>query len=84
MLNLLLDAPLLEVAQQLQQCKCYLGNDSGITHLAAMLGIPTIALFGPTDPAIWQPPGPSVEVIYNPVLEQLPVEMVLEKLLRLL
>ena len=84
MLNLLLDAPLLEVAQQLQQCKCYLGNDSGITHLAAMLGIPTIALFGPTDPAIWRPPGPSVEVIYNPVLEQLPVEMVLEKLLRLL
>ena len=84
MLNLLLDAPLLEVAQHLQHCKCYLGNDSGITHLAAMLGIPTIALFGPTNPIIWQPKGPSVEVIYNPLLQQLPVEMVLEKLLRFL
>ena len=28
------------------------GNDSGVTHLAGLLGVPTVALFGPTDPAI--------------------------------
>ena len=41
----------------------YIGNDSGITHLAAARGVPTIALFGPTDPRIWAPPGPAVQVI---------------------
>jgi ADP-heptose:LPS heptosyltransferase len=39
------------------------GNDSGITHLAAALGIRTIALFGPTDPAIYGPVGPAVAVL---------------------
>ena len=41
----------------------YIGNDSGITHLAAACGVPTIALFGPTDPRIWAPRGPAVQVI---------------------
>ncbi|GAC1382204.1 MAG: glycosyltransferase family 9 protein [Ktedonobacteraceae bacterium] len=76
----LINAPLVEVAQHLQQCQGYLGNDSGITHLAAMLGIPTVVLFGPSDPLIWRPVGPSVEVLFERVLEQLPVEMVIERL----
>ena len=41
----------------------YLGNDSGITHLAAACGTPTIALFGPTDLQIWAPLGPRVRII---------------------
>ena len=82
MLEVLIDGPLVVVAEHLQQCKCYLGNDSGITHLAAMLGIPTIALFGPSDPAIWRPLGPHVEVIQERALEQLPVNMVIESILR--
>jgi ADP-heptose:LPS heptosyltransferase len=41
----------------------YLGNDSGITHLAAACNTPTIALFGPTDPNIWGPQGPKVTVV---------------------
>ena len=41
----------------------FVGNDSGITHLAAALGIPAIALFGPTDPAVWGPRGENVLVI---------------------
>jgi len=41
----------------------YIGNDSGITHLAAACGVPTIALFGPTDPRVWAPRGPAVQVI---------------------
>lgn len=35
----------------------YIGNDSGISHLAAACGVPTIALFGPTDPRVWAPRG---------------------------
>ncbi len=80
MLKMLVDAPLLEVAQQLQQCRCYLGNDSGITHLAAMLGVPTVALFGPSDPATWHPVGPSVRVIRAQALEYLGSDVVIEAL----
>lgn len=80
MLHILLDAPLLEVAQVLQQCRYYLGNDAGITHLAAMLGLPTTVLFGPSDPTVWRPLGPSVEVVHQPILTQLPVEIVIEHL----
>lgn len=82
MLEVLIDAPLVVVAEHLQKCSGYLGNDSGITHLAAMLGIPTIALFGASDPAIWRPLGPDVEVIQEHALEQLPVNVVIESVLR--
>ena len=44
-------------------CKGYLGNDSGISHLAAAVGIPTVVLFGPTDPAFWSPQGTDVKII---------------------
>jgi len=81
MLTLLTNAPLLEVAQHLQQCSCYLGNDSGITHLAAMLGVPTVAIFGPTDPKIWRPVGPFVKVQYEPRLEDVSKDAVLEAFL---
>jgi ADP-heptose:LPS heptosyltransferase len=76
----LVDASLLTVARRLQQCQCYIGNDSGLTHLAGMLGLPTLALFGPSDPIIWHPPGPSVTVLHKQALEQLDVETVITKL----
>jgi len=41
----------------------YLGNDSGVTHLAAALGVKTIAIFGPTDPVRWAPRGRSVKIL---------------------
>ena len=41
----------------------YVGNDSGISHLAAAWGAPVVALFGPTDPAQWAPIGPRVTVL---------------------
>jgi len=50
----------------LAQSGLYVGNDSGVTHLAAAWGAPTIALFGPTDPAIWAPTGPHVTVLRAP------------------
>lgn len=42
---------------------CYVGNDSGITHLAAALGVQTTAVFGPTEPAVYGPVGPAVTVV---------------------
>ena len=44
----------------LAQCCAFLGNDSGLTHVAANLGLPTIAVFGPTDPTVWAPRGDHV------------------------
>jgi ADP-heptose:LPS heptosyltransferase len=56
---------LLQLAALLRRSTTYLGNDSGITHLAAALGLPTVAIFGPTDPAIWGPRGPEVRILYE-------------------
>lgn len=41
----------------------FVGNDSGPTHLAAMLGVPTVAVFGPTDPSARVPVGQHVRVV---------------------
>jgi hypothetical protein len=57
------NASLNQVLQVLACSNCFIGNDSGITHMAAALGIKTIALFGPTDPQIYRPLGPDVTVI---------------------
>ena len=53
---------LYDLACLLAAARLYIGNDSGITHLAAASGAPTLALFGPTDPAVWAPRGPNVRV----------------------
>ncbi len=41
----------------------YLGNDSGVSHLAAALGVCCVAIFGPTDPERWAPRGPCARVV---------------------
>ena len=54
---------LYELACWLARARLYIGNDSGITHLAAAVGTPVLALFGPaSDPAVWAPRGPHVRV----------------------
>jgi heptosyltransferase-3 len=53
---------LYELAGWLAQAQMYIGNDSGITHLAAAVGTPVLALFGPTDPEVWTPRGANVQV----------------------
>ncbi len=54
---------LVELAARLANARLYVGNDSGITHLAAALGVPTIAIFGSTDPKVWAPRGEHVRVM---------------------
>ncbi|MDA8432728.1 MAG: glycosyltransferase family 9 protein [Nitrospiraceae bacterium] len=55
--------PLSSIASVLMASSLYVGNDSGITHLAAALGRPVVAIFGPTDPAVWAPLGDKVKII---------------------
>jgi ADP-heptose:LPS heptosyltransferase len=59
--------PILEVLSVLERASLYVGNDSGITHLASALGVPVVALFGPTDPARWAPVGSRVEILLQPI-----------------
>lgn len=54
---------LYELACWLAAARLYIGNDSGITHLAAAAGAPILALFGPADPAVWAPRGERVRVL---------------------
>jgi ADP-heptose:LPS heptosyltransferase len=49
------DLPITKVAALLSLASLFIGNDSGISHLAAALKVPIIALFGPTDPFVWAP-----------------------------
>jgi heptosyltransferase-3 len=51
------------VACLLDRTHVYIGHDSGITHLSGLLGVPTIALFGPTDHSRWAPRGSHVAVL---------------------
>ncbi len=53
----------LQLAEDLGAAGVFVGNDSGVTHLAALLGVPTVAVFGPTDPAVWAPVGAHVRVV---------------------
>ncbi len=51
-----------ELAKELAAARLYVGNDSGITHLAAAVGTPVLAFFGPTDPEVWGPRGANVRI----------------------
>jgi ADP-heptose:LPS heptosyltransferase len=56
--RLLPDLPLRHLAAVLAELQLYVGNDSGVTHLAAALRGPAVAaIFGPSDPVIWAPQG---------------------------
>ena len=47
--------PLAELAVQLSRCRFFIGHDSGITHLAAAVGLPGLVLWGPSVPDVWRP-----------------------------
>jgi ADP-heptose:LPS heptosyltransferase len=56
-------ATYLELLEELSTAAMFIGNDSGPAHLAGIIGLPTVALFGPTNPANWKPLGPKVRVV---------------------
>ncbi len=55
--------PLRRLGATLARAGLFLGNDSGVAHLAAACGTRTLAVFGPTDPAQWAPVGPTVRTL---------------------
>lgn len=57
---------LVELATVLSACRAFVGNDSGVTHIAAALGLTTIVMFGPSDADRWGPRGSHVRVIKAP------------------
>ncbi len=60
---------LYELACWLAGARLYIGNDSGITHLAAAVGTPVVALFVASDPAVWAPRGPNIRIFTSPTVE---------------
>jgi ADP-heptose:LPS heptosyltransferase len=70
---------LVELYTLLTQASHFIGNDTGPTHLAAITGIPTTAIFGPTDPGIWHPLGPKVQIIRGEPIEAISVDQVIAK-----
>lgn len=73
--------PLAELAVLLAGCGGFVGHDSGISHLAAALGLPGLLLWGPSEEAIWRPPSEKVVILRHPRgLPDLPVEHVLERI----
>jgi hypothetical protein len=67
----------------LRSARCFIGNDSGIGHLAAAVGTPVVTIFGPMNPAVWAPRAERGAIVKGD-LAALPVEVVLETALRVL
>jgi ADP-heptose:LPS heptosyltransferase len=57
---------LLTVAACLRRCRLYIGNDSGLMHLAAAAGVPTLGLFGPSPEWRYAPWGPHAAYVRTP------------------
>jgi len=77
--------PLAELAVRLQVGRGFVGHDSGISHLAAALGLPCVVLWANTIEAIWRPQGRQVVVVRdNAGLHALSVQRVVEEVRRIL
>jgi len=57
----IIETSLARTFQILCCCGCFIGNDSGISHISSASGIATIVCFGPTNPSVYCPPGPKVK-----------------------
>jgi ADP-heptose:LPS heptosyltransferase len=65
----------LELFEMIREAWLFIGNDSGPTHLAAICGVPTVALFG-TDPRRWRPIGPHVHIVRGDSIDLIPLDEV--------
>jgi hypothetical protein len=73
--------PLADLAHRLASCRAFIGHDSGISHLAAAVGLSGVVLWGDTVEEIWRPPSEKVVVLrHSEGLARLPVGAVVEQL----
>ena len=56
-------ASVVELMETISSASTFIGNDSGPGHLAGILGVPTVSIFGPKDPTRWKPLGPQVRIV---------------------
>ncbi|MGA8028522.1 MAG: glycosyltransferase family 9 protein, partial [Bryobacteraceae bacterium] len=75
---------LADLAAWIAGARLYIGNDSGITHVAAATGVRTLALFGCLSPETWAPRAENVRILRADTLEKLDIETVLSAVNRLL
>ena len=61
---------LYDLASWIATARVFVGNDSGISHLAAAARTPVVAIFLSTDPKIWSPRGERVTALENPLVDQ--------------
>jgi heptosyltransferase-2 len=62
-INLTGKTAIAELPELLSQCHLFLGNDSGAMHVAAAVGLPVVAVFGPTDPLGTAPVAPHCRIV---------------------
>ncbi len=74
--RVLLHAPLTEVAQVLASSRAFVGHDSGITHLAAAVGLPGVVLWTHTDATVWRPPNVTMQLLPQPIAPHAVLEAV--------
>ena len=67
-----------EVAAVLERAALFVGNDSGLMHLSAAAGAPTIGLFGPTDSLTYAPSGRCAVAVAGPSMDAITVQQVIE------
>ncbi|MEO8594741.1 MAG: glycosyltransferase family 9 protein [Candidatus Solibacter sp.] len=80
----ILQASLSELKSLLANASLFVGNDSGPAHMAAAFGIPSVVIFGPSDPGIWGPWRTAGEIVHAPEgIGEIPVAAVLSALQRL-
>ncbi len=65
--NLAGQTPIGELPALFSRCQLFLGNDSGAMHVAAAVGVPVVAIFGPTDPEGTSPVTPKWSLVRHPV-----------------
>jgi heptosyltransferase III len=77
--------PLPELARELRACTAFVGHDSGISHLAAAVGLPGVVLWANTREEIWRPPSEKVRIIRDAAgIQALSVEKVFAEVTALL
>jgi ADP-heptose:LPS heptosyltransferase len=67
---------LLDLLNEVASANIFIGNDSGPSHLAGIIGVPTLTLFGPSDPVRWRPLGPRVRIIHSQEIAEITSESV--------